>query len=783
MIATDMNTKDKIRNQINDSNCKINFTLSFDKFLDKLGTKLHKDGQKSEFERHWIQELNKHKNRVVETNSKDISGYQSLFEFIQHSLFAPVHGKDLMWGLVQPVYPYCIHATPALSGLLAQDLQVRIKPGVYVDGGESYQVIWRMLFYSFILHKLYGFSVEKTVGIVARIGDPETELMKYFRFEIDTSYLEVTVQGQLPALKIEDVSAHHAQGTLFDYLHEILPENRFIVTGFASVKVIKDTTHSVLEDIRAAIINQTADSIVETTKQVLKMLKSLVQNGAIQFGLLPFLKLNGKLINFDLARQLSIVLNTSYAQNLSGEEILSRLEQFHNDPMMIIANKKSGAENSLVQGVFEKGQIQTIALLPIYHQSHLVGLLEIASTSDRDLEKQINVFALEQAMPFLAELVYRDNSEFNNQINQIVQAKFTSIHTSVQWKINESALLYLKDQISNPQQAVITDILFKQVYPMYGAVDIRNSTIIRNNATCNDLTIQLTSLIKALQAINNELDLKIIEVKLGICRYWLQVLKKSCNAETELSVYSFIETEVNPLLEYYKQYFPQVRTSIMRYYDTIDPNTGAAGKNKRAMEKSMHIINNAINNQIEVFGNRLQSFYPSYFESFRTDGVEYDIYLGQSIAPRKPFDNHYLHEYRLLQLISMAEIARNTHSLLSKMEVPMQTTQLIYASNRPIDISFRNDEKRFDVEGDYNIRYQIIKKRIDKAYIKGTDERLTQPGKIAVVYLDNVIKKEYEKYIMYGQQQGYFKEEVEFPEIEELQDISGLKAIRVGIKL
>ena len=77
----------------------------------------------------------------------------------------------------------------------------------------------------------------------------------------------------------------------------------------------------------------------------------------------------------------------------------------------------------------------------------------------------------------------------------------------------------------------------------------------------------------------------------------------------------------------------------------------------------------------------------------------------------------------------------------------------------------------------------MIKKRIDKVYIKGTDERLTQPGKIAIVYLDAEIKQEYEKYVLYGQQQGYFKEKVEYLDLEELQDVSGLKAMRVGIEL
>jgi len=762
---------------------KISFTLSFNKFLDKLKEKLEKDSKKTDFDGHWLDELKKHKKWLNGAHSEDHSSYHPFFEFIQKSFFAPIQGKDLMWGLIQPVYPYCIYATPALSGLLEQELQVRLKPGTYINSRESSHLIWKVVVYSFILQRLYGFSMNDGIGVVARIGDMETELTRYFRFEIDTSYLEVTVGGQLPHLRIEDISEYDAKGILFDYLEQALPLEKFSITGFASVSVVKDTTDSILEEIRAAIIHQTTDSIVGTTKTVLKMLKSLVQNGTIRFGLLPILKLNGKLINFDHARQLSIVLNTSYAQSISNQEILNQLEKFNKDSKLVIVDKTTGTGKGLLQGVFEHGHCQTIALLPIYHQSLLVGHLEIATTNDRELAKQINVFALEQAMPFLAELVYRDNMEFDNRINQIVQAKFTSIHPSVLWKMNEAAFLYLRDDLSKLQQAAIADIVFEQVFPFYGVVDIRNSTAIRNKAIQDDLTTQLTALMATLREINNELDLKIVDAKLDTCSYWLELLKRIGTAEIELNIYSFIESEITPLLNYYSQNFPRVRKSIMRYYETIDPQTGVSGQNRRAIEKSMNIINTSINNQIEAFGNRLQRSYPCYFDSFRTDGVEYNIYLGQSIAPHKTFGDHYVHEYRLLQLISMAEIARTTHSLLPRMELPLQTTQLIFISNRAIDISFRNDEKRFDVEGSHNIRYQMIKKRIDKVHIKGTHERLTQPGKIAIIYLDAEIKQEYEKYVLYGQQQGYFKEKMEYLDLEELQDVSGLKAIRVGVKL
>jgi hypothetical protein len=107
---------------------------------------------------------------------------------------------------------------------------------------------------------------------------------------------------------------------------------------------------------------------------------------------------------------------------------------------------------------------------------------------------------------------------------------------------------------------------------------------------------------------------------------------------------------------------------------------------------------------------------------------------------------------------------------------------LIFVHEKAIDISFRPDEQRFDVEGGYNIRYQLVKKRIDKAHIRDSDERLTQPGKIAIVYLNSWEAQDYLSYIRILQGEGILNDDVEYIEIEELQGVDGLKALRVGIK-
>jgi hypothetical protein len=108
---------------------------------------------------------------------------------------------------------------------------------------------------------------------------------------------------------------------------------------------------------------------------------------------------------------------------------------------------------------------------------------------------------------------------------------------------------------------------------------------------------------------------------------------------------------------------------------------------------------------------------------------------------------------------------------------------LILVQHTPLAIRFRFDEKRFDIDGAYNMRYEIVKKRIDKALIKGSNERLTQPGKIAIVYSQPREAQEYRDYIEYLQAAGELTEGVEALVLEDLQGAQGLQALRVTVAM
>lgn len=145
-------------------------------------------------------------------------------------------------------------------------------------------------------------------------------------------------------------------------------------------------------------------------------------------------------------------------------------------------------------------------------------------------------------------------------------------------------------------------------------------------------------------------------------------------------------------------------------------------------------------------------------------------------------DEIYLRNLRMWQLTMMVKAARATAKLEQELPMPLRTTQLILASNQPMTICFRTEERKFDVDGVGNTRYEIIKKRIDKVHLKDSDERLTQPGMIAIVYTQAKDAFEYREYIEFLQLKGWLQEGIEHLDLEELQGVSGLKALRVAIQ-
>ena len=260
-------------------------------------------------------------------------------------------------------------------------------------------------------------------------------------------------------------------------------------------------------------------------------------------------------------------------------------------------------------------------------------------------------------------------------------------------------------------------------------------------------------------------------------------VQRSLNSGDETGIVGFLRANVEGLFDHLGELGRDVRARIEAYRGALDTRLGVVYRRRQLFEESVTRIAEAVSAYLDREELAAQDMSPHYFEKQKTDGVDYQIYVGPSLLEDGRLDPIALRNLRVWQLMLTCGIAARAHQLRDRLPVPLETTHLILVQHTPLSIRFRFDEKRFDVDGAYDIRYEIVKKRIDKAVIEGTSDRLTQPGKIAIVYSQSPEANEYRGYIEYLQSLGYLTGEVEELDLGELQGVQGLRALRVTVNL
>jgi hypothetical protein len=215
----------------------------------------------------------------------------------------------------------------------------------------------------------------------------------------------------------------------------------------------------------------------------------------------------------------------------------------------------------------------------------------------------------------------------------------------------------------------------------------------------------------------------------------------------------------------------------------VDPDSGMIRHERKAYEDSVVALNTALSAELEKENVRIQETFPHYFEKRRTDGVDYMMYIGASMMASGTLSGFHIKDMTLWQLMTACSMAREAEKIKPGLNVPLDVCHLILVNHTPLSIRFRYDEKRFDVDGAYDVRHEIIKSRLDKALVKKTGERLTQPGRIAVVYANPGEEKEIHQHIRFMTDLGRLENDLERLDLEDLPDVTGLKAFRVGVNL
>ncbi len=747
--------------------------VSFYKVLDSLELQAKdKDPNVAAFAKKLLKDCEKYPELRKGISSDDFNPNDEIIQRLCRVLFPDVLLTNEIKGIMPPFEFKPFYVSTRFRNILeasGEDFSIELN-----DHSEDELYIFGC---AAILGSYYKYAFPMGSPTLVDIPNKKLGSKRTYRLAMNGDLLEMVPTESAVDITLEDYLELLDNFNNIKLWKEKFPPNSWIMRGIGITNLMDVTIDQSISTITSNLLSKSTNS----SKNVHDGLRNLFGMKDLEVGFLNYE--NDTFFSHHKSGMGSMLLG-------SNEKLLCRgnLCSYSYDTLikekkpLIVSDvdKFNELSDSNVSKMLNSLPIKSYIIAPISNGDEFLGFLELASPHKYDLNSA-SLQKLDTIMPILGVAISRFKREEENRREAIIQQECTTIHPAVKWRFEEEATKFMAEQ-TNHKQPVFKDIVFKNVFPLYGQLDIKGSSEKRNKAVSADLTKQLGLANKVLQAAWRNNAMPIYEhLSLRIATY-LEELSSEFLSGSETRIISFLENEIHPVFNQLKKKDDVLCKLVDNYNELLHPELHSIYDLRKKYDHSVNVINQALASYLDEKQVEAQEMFPHYFERYKTDGVEYNIYIGQSISKNEEFDSLYLHNLQLWQLMVTCEMERKFVSIRKELDSDIEIASLILVYNTPLSVHFRMDEKRFDVEGAYNARYEIVKKRIDKAHVKGTKERITSPGKIAIIYTSEQDELIYNRYFEYLEQKGYLiSNSTENLEVENLQGITGLKALRVAI--
>lgn len=663
---------------------------------------------------------------------------------------------------------------------------------IVIDAGEEFEINIRNFsndqYYIFscclILNTWYGENFDLSRPLFYDIPDKDG-ILRHYRIVYNGDFTELIPTEKAKKISQKDIKLLKQSYDDIEIWKEMFPPHSWILKGFGIINLFDATIENTISNIKTSLLKAGQENIEISLGQ--NTIRSIFKIKNLDYGACFVDDKTNTFVDLAMRTDLGSIFSL-YGKNVTKETVKAAQKFFESvrnakgyfcvtDLLDLYKNKDWIPYLNYLKG----RNIRSFVLAPIKKTDAFQPYLEIVSATPYALHT-INANKLNDLMPLINDTFERYHYEVKNEIDAIIQREYTTIHPSVNWKFENEAqrYFYAKNSTENiPSEEILKQIVFENVFPLYGETDIKGSTAFRNKATIADLKKQLKEILTLLENAKTDDQSLLFDQRITEVKYWQEQLKKH-RFVAQTQIHHYITTTIHPLLEQFRNQ-PVFKKKIEKYFNLLDKKTLRFCVQRKKYDHAIQTINKNITDIIDTEQVAIQEVYPHYFERFRTDGVEHSLFIGNSITPRQVFDSIYLYNLRLWQIQVMCKIIMSHHKLQSELKFDLQLTSLILAYSEVISIRFRMDEKRFDVEGNTDIRFEVMKKRLAKAMLKGSKERLVQEDKLAIVYINDTEKQNYINYLNFLKEKNYLTGEIEQVTIEPLQDINDLEALRITI--
>jgi len=752
--------------------------ISFKKYLDVLEHIRYND--RLEYRASYAESL------IEKTkNFKELrDGFQDLSLLEKH--------KDLIRPLLADLFP---------TGLTKNEIKAASIPlsnitfnyterfqDILTDAGKDFEIEFRNInddeFYVFccclILQTYLKKDVKTTLPLYYDIPNKQG-IMKHYKITVNSDFSDIypTKEAKIPSDEVIEMLLENLDDT--QLWKKYFPSKSWILSGFAIISLIDCTSEVALSDLKSSLIKIDPQNL-DPDENLKEIFKSYFDVADLNFGLMLFNNKNQRLEKLPIYENFFTNYILDFWINTFDDEIRkTAFENINYNSKPVVVSNVDKLDDEIKKlpsfSILKDNNINSFMVIPIMKDNELLAIMEFTSP----IPNSLNGLKLKK-LEFVADMIIfslnRFTYERNNEIEAIIQREYTTIHDSVMWKFRNEAEKYFNAYLSKKVYS-LKQISFKNLTPLFAFSDIRSSSEKRFKLMLEDLNQQIDCLYDLFSLINTSESEKYV-LALDIFE---NELNNEINADTEQRFQRLLREEIHPFIQGKLEIKTDEKTKlkIKNYFSQVFTQNDLFYANRKSLDDSITLVNRKLADILDENQLKAQEIFPHYFERFKSDGVEHNLFIGQNIAPDLLFSSKIVSELRYWQLKTICKMEREFQNFKENLSIPLDIASLIFVYNEKVDIRFRMDEKRFDIDGAFNSNYEIIKKRVEKAHIKDSSERITCPGKITIVYFGMENQREYLQYISKLQKKEILKNDVEFFRVEDLQGISGLLALRVSL--
>ena len=580
--------------------------------------------------------------------------HHELIDLMMTAVVPAGRRDDYYAAAVEPFTMLPFYQTPAwrqlgLSGVERIKESINIPPDQLMFG----KLMWA---YEFILEEWVGVEADLQHGIVLTVQDQEVGLDRHFSLGIDPRFVSVRLVRDLEKPSSEDIARILAEPTDLDLWTELLPPDAFEFDGMTVITAVEVTPHEVISRLKNDLIEKDSMASPEKIDRLQQRIRNLLGCPELSLGLIAFDR-RADLDAIEGARAVgkSLLLCEECAPTCPNRGDSHYAGVFQGtDPVIVQDLKRSRVRTGYEHHLRKHGH-RSLLLYPLQVEDQLVGLMELASPKPGDLNA-FNARRLLDVVPLFATTLKRNLDELEDRVQSVIKRKYTAIHSAVEWRFREAALRYLEQKGGGEANLRPDEIVFHEVYPLYGLVDMRDSSRIRNEAIRADLSEQLGLALDVINAAGQIRPLPALEEVGHLLARQLNGIESELRSADESGILELLRRDVEPLFGQLETYGSDVAERVAAYRGTLDEDLNIVYNRRKDFELSVAALNDAISMTLDAEEERAQTMFPHFFEKFRTDGVDHSIYVGAELHEDGLFDELYLRNLRIWQLMTTCRI-------------------------------------------------------------------------------------------------------------------------------